>query len=168
MRAITWLIVIGAVAGAVATEFFAFYTVEPQDAVLGFILGVWVAVPYLTAIWFGISFRKQRLPQTVLLITFIVSAGSGLYPFIQFAVFHADAKQQLESEVQPGEDPSAGASSMRKSGAELNAGFVWGIALVLAALVPPAQFVGITVPTLIAWGVGAARKKPEEELAGVS
>jgi hypothetical protein len=155
----TWLIVVGAVVATAVTEFLVFGTVQRPDGGITALAGLWLAAPYLAAIGLALLLRNRPVAQIVLLVAFVIAAGIGLTLFGNAAINSADAEEQLRTAVQPGEDPSSGPGAKRKAGAEIGTDITWGVAVALAAFVPPIQFAVVVIPTLIGWGVVALRKE---------
>jgi hypothetical protein len=117
------LTAIGIVAavGGILSLFFVFSMVKPPDETAYVLGGLWILMPYLTALLVAGLCRRYRGVLITLLVALALVTFVGVSMYQSSAAAHVDARHQLESAVLPGEDPNAGAAAMRKSGAELGA-----------------------------------------------
>jgi len=153
--ALTWLIIIGAGIAVALTEVIVFRMFQPPDEFSAILGGLWLAAPYLVTAGFALLFRKRLAPLIVLLVAFLIAAGVGVSMFNSSANQQAIANHQVETAVQPGEDPNAGPGGMRKSGAEMGAAISSVFSIALAVILPPIQIAVVVIPTLIGFGVSA-------------
>jgi hypothetical protein len=153
------LAVIGivAVVGGGLSLYFVFSMVNPPDASAYVLGGLWILVPYLTALLAAGLGRWNKAVLITLLVALALFTFFGVSFFQWSAAAHADARRQVETAVNPGEDPNSGPAAMRKSGAEIGANISNVFSILFAVVIPPVQFVGVMLPTLIAFAV--SRKK---------
>jgi hypothetical protein len=147
-----WLVLaitaIAAVAG-VLSLLFVFSMVEPPDATAYVLGGLWLLLPYLAATLFAVCFRRLASTLVVLLIASIAAAFVGVTLYQSSAAQNAIARNQAKAAALPGEDPNSGPGGMRKAGAEMGAAVSSVFSILLALIMPPAQFVVIVLPALV-------------------
>jgi hypothetical protein len=156
------LIVVGAAIAAAVTEVIVFRVVNPPDGASALLGGLWVAMPYLAAAGLALLVRRHHAALITLLVALLVAAGVGLPLLGNAATQQAAAERQVQTAVQPGEDPHSGPAAMRKSGAEIGQSITSVFSVLLAVFVPPIQLGVVLVPTVIAWAVSALRRGSAE------
>jgi hypothetical protein len=159
--------IVAAVGGGLSL-FFVYSKVKPTDETAFVLGGLWILMPYLTALIIAGLCRRHRgvLITLFVALSFVTFVGVSMYQSSVAA--HADARHQLAPAVLPGEDPNSAPAALRKSadeimrkaGAEIGAGITNVFSFLIAVVIPPVQSVGVAVPTLIAYVVSRKKSKP--------
>jgi hypothetical protein len=139
-----------------------FRMVNPPDIRSAMFSGVWIALPYLAAVWLAVSMRRHNAVLIVLLITLLVCAVVGVYLLDASATGREVAAQQARDAVQPGEDPHHGPGGVRKANAELGEFVVSAFSILLVVVLPPIQLLAVLLLPIIAYGISALLRKRRE------
>jgi hypothetical protein len=166
--------IVAAVGGCLSL-FFVYSMVKPTDETAFVLGGLWILMPYLTALIIAGLCRQYRGVLITLLVALALVTFVGVSMYQSSAAPHADARHQPEPAVLPGEDPNSAPAALRKSGveimrkvgAEIGAGISNVFSILLAVVLPPVQSVGVAVPTLIAYVVSRKKSKPVDRDAGL-
>jgi hypothetical protein len=150
--------------------------VKPTDETAFVLGGLWILMPYLTALVLTGLCRRYRGVLITLLVALVIVTFVGVSMYQSSAAAHVDARHQPEPAIRPGEDPNSApaalrksaAETMRKAGAEIGAGISNVFSILLAVVLPPVQSVGVAVPTLIAYVASRKKSKPVVRDAGPS
>jgi hypothetical protein len=178
---VRWLVsfvVLGSVVAGTLSDVMLFRMFVPPDAVAAFLVGSWVALPFLVAAGMAFIVRRHPAALITLLVTLLIAGGVGVSLLDASATRHEAARQEAATAVQPGEDPDHGPAAMRKAGADMGVFFGGAFAIALVFVVPPVQLVGIVIPAGIAFGISTWTRSrvesrvsdgmpPEDSPAGV-
>src|SRR5262245_11219603 len=159
------LTAIGIVAavGSGLSLYFVFSMVNPPDSPAYILGSLWILMPYLPALLAAGLWRRYRGALIPLLVALALVTFVGVSFYQSSAAAHADARRQQETAVQPGEDPNSGPAAMRKSGADVGVFFSDVFSILFAVVIPPVQFVGVILPTLIVYAVSRRKVNRDAE-----
>jgi len=152
------LIVVGSAIAATLSEVMLFRMYAPPDAMAAFLVGSWVAMPYLAAVGMMLIVRRHPAALVTLLVTLLLAGGVGVSLLDASATRQEIARQEAESAVEPGEDPDHGPAAMRKAGADMGVFLGGAFGTLLVAVLSPVQFVAIVVATGVAFAISASAR----------
>jgi hypothetical protein len=164
------LTAIGLVAavGGILSLVFVFSMVKLADETAYVLGSLWILLPYLTTLFAAGLFRRNRTVLLTLFVALVPVTFVGVSFYQSSAAQHAQSRRLVETAVDPGEDPNSapaalrmsGAEIMRKAGAEIGEDISNLFSILIVVVIPPVQFVGVVLPTLIAYAVSRKKSKP--------
>jgi hypothetical protein len=157
-----------AAVGGGLSLYFVLSMVNPPDESAYVLGGLWILMPYLTALLVAGLGRRNKAVLVTLLVALALTTFVGVSFYQSSAAMHADARHQVETAVLPGEDPHSGPAGMRKAGADAGAMISDVFSILFAVFIPPVQFVGVMLPTLIAYAVSRKKVNRDAESSGRS
>ena len=136
-QSLVWAVLIVSAAACALSEVIVFQSTSPPDATAAALGGLWIAMPFLAAAGLAVLIRRHTAALVTLLIALLVAAPVGLFLLNAAAAQQEVAQQQARA---------------------------WGglFSILLAVWIPPLQFAALLLPTLIAYGVSAAPRRPQQ------
>jgi len=135
--ALVWAVLIVSAAACALSEVIVFQSTSPPDAIAAALGGLWIAMPFLAVAGLAVVLRRHTAALATLLIALLVAAPVGLFLLNAAAAQQEVAQQQARA---------------------------WGglFSILLAVWIPPVQFAALLIPTLIAYGVSAFPRRPQQ------
>ena|SRR5579883_2708868 len=158
--------IVGSLAAGGFSEVILFRAFRPPDTQTALAGAVWVVLPYLAAVGFAVGFRRYTPSLVAIFVALLVTTPIALILLTAASETVVAARQQVETAVLPGESPDSGPGGMRKAGADLGFAFAGIFDVVVTGVVPPAQFVVVSVAAVVGYALAyraAVRRRWEIE-----